>query len=139
MKIYLRIISAVFSLNLLFQLATFAQAPRNIIVTDEFGNTVPGASVTIGEGTRPVLTDEKGVFALQIVANVPVLIEKEGFESQLIPSSIIIQRGNVTLQNILFQLGAKDKVSLPFVSIHKRLLTGSVTSQIGRASCRERV
>src|SRR5450759_4178767 len=125
-KKYIKIIVALISLNLIFQLSLFAQ--RVVVVKDASGNPVPGASVTVGEGTKPVLTNERGEFTLKIEDKTPILIEAEGFDPQLIIAYPAIDLGSVVLIKPSLQMGSKDKVDLPFGSFKKRQIPGAVTA-----------
>ena len=125
-KKYIKIIVALISLNLLFQLSSFAQ--KVIVVKDASGNPVPGVSVTVGEGTKPVFTNEKGEFVLKIDSKTPVLFEAEGFDPQLITAYPAVEFGNVTMIKPAVQLGSKDIVNVPFASFKKRLIPSAVTA-----------
>ncbi len=62
---YLRSLVTFLSLNLLFLVSSFAQDYKTIVVRDESGNPVSGATVIIGEDAKPVLTNEKGEFIIK--------------------------------------------------------------------------
>jgi hypothetical protein len=125
-KKYIKIIVALISLNLLFQLTSFGQ--KVVVVKDASGNPVPGVSVTVGEGTKPVLTNEKGEFMLKIDSKTPVLFEAEGFDPQLITAYPAVEFGNVTMTKPAVQMGSKDIVNVPFASFKKRLIPAAVTA-----------
>ena len=62
---YFKIIITLLSLNLLFEVSSFAQEYKTIVVKDESGNPVSGATVIIGEDAKPVITNEKGEFVIK--------------------------------------------------------------------------
>jgi TonB-linked SusC/RagA family outer membrane protein len=124
-----KIIVAVLSLNLLFQVSSWAQSVQNtVVVNDESGNPIRGAIVTVGEGSDAILTNEKGEFMLQVKAKTPVLIEADGFESKLVyafPPPLGL--ATVVLIKMPYQMGENDVVSLPFGTLKKRQITGAVS------------
>ena len=125
-KKYIKIIVALISLNLLFQLSSFAQ--RIVVVKDAGGNPVPGVSVTIGEGTKPVLTNEKGEFTLKIDSKTSILFEAEGFDPQVIIAYPAVELESVVITKPSVQMGLKDKVNVPFGSFKKRQIPAAVTA-----------
>lgn len=125
-KKYIKILVALISLNMLFQVSSFAQKP--VVVKDASGNPVPNASITIGEGTAPVLTNERGEFTLKIDSRTPVLVEAEGYEPQFITVLPAVGLTDVVLTKASTQMTSKDVVKVPFGSFKKRLIPGAVTS-----------
>jgi TonB-dependent SusC/RagA subfamily outer membrane receptor len=124
----LKIIVAILSLNLLFGVFSFAQDGRKTVtVKDENGDPVSGATVLVGEGARPVLTNENGEFSMPSDTLVPVYIEAEGFESQLIEASVSLGLENVVLQKAPYDMGQKDRVRIPFGMYARRQIPGAVT------------
>lgn len=128
-KQFLKIIVAILSLNILLQVSSYAQGVQNnVVVKDENGNAIAGAIVTVGEGAKPILTNEKGEFVLLVKVKTPVLIEAEGFDSKLVyafPPPLGV--GPVVLTKMPYQMGEKDIVSVPFGSLKKRQIPGAVT------------
>lgn len=124
-KRYINLIVAFISLNLFFQLSSFGQ--KIVVVKDKDGNPVPGVSVTIGEGTKPVFTNEKGEFPLIIEGKTPILIEAEGFDPQFITAYPAVELSSVVLTKPLIHSGLKDVVKLPFGSFKKRQIPGAVS------------
>lgn len=123
---YIKILVALISLNILFQASVFAQNP--IVVKDESGNPVPGVSITVGEGTKPIFTNEKGEFTLKIESKTSLLFEAEGFEPQLITAYPAVELTNVVLTKAAIQMGSRDMVKIPFGSFKKRQIPAAVTS-----------
>jgi TonB-linked SusC/RagA family outer membrane protein len=127
-KQYIKIIVALLSMNLLLQVSSFAQNQKTIVVKDESGNPVPGVSVTVGEAAKPVTTNEKGEFVIQTEVKTPVLLEAEGYDSQIVISTPPLGLQNIVLVKTPYQMGVKDNVNLPFGQLHKRQIPGSVTT-----------
>jgi TonB-linked SusC/RagA family outer membrane protein len=124
-KKYIKIIVALISLNLIFQLSSFAQ--KVVVVKDAGGNPVPGASVIVGEGTKPVLTNDKGEFTMKTEGKTPILITAEGFDPQLIIAYPAVELSSIVLVKPSPQMGSKDRVELPFGSYKKGQIPGAVT------------
>ena len=123
---YRKIVVALFTLNILFQVSAFAQ--RIVVVKDENGNPVQGVSVTIGEGAKPVLTNEKGEFTLKIDSRTPLLIESEDFDPQIITAYPAVELSSIVLTKSPVQMSSKDIVNVPFGSFKKRLIPAAVTA-----------
>jgi TonB-linked SusC/RagA family outer membrane protein len=127
-KRYIRIIVAILSLNLLLQVSSLAQNQKTVVVKDESGNPIPGVNVTVGEAGKPVITDNKGEFILQVETKTPVLLEAEGYDTQIVTSNPPLGLQNVVLTRTAYQMGTKDKVNLPFTTYRKRQIPGAVTT-----------
>ena len=125
-KKYIKILVALISLNLLYQVSSFAQ--KVVVVKDAIGNPVPGVKVTIGEGATPILTNDKGEFNVKVDSKTLILFEAEGFEPQLITALPLVELTNVILTKAALQMGSKDVVELPFGSFKKRKIPSAVNS-----------
>ena len=130
-KQYIRIIVAILSLNLLLQVSSFAQNQKTVVVKDESGNPIPGVSVTVGESARPVITNDKGEFVMQVETKTPVLLEAEGYDSQIVTATPPLGLQNVVLTKSAYQMGLKDEVNVPFGTFKKRQIPGAVTTLKG--------
>ena len=125
---YFKTIITFLSLNLLFQVSSFAQDYKTIVVKDESGNPVTGAKVIIGEDAKPVITNERGEFVIKVSGKVSVLIQADGFESQIVayyPTSVI---ESVVLNKMPFHMSEKDVVDVPFGTLKKRQITGAIST-----------
>jgi TonB-dependent SusC/RagA subfamily outer membrane receptor len=124
----LQIIVAILSLNMLFGVLSSAQeGQKTVNVKDEDGNPVSGATIIVGEGARAVLTDETGTFFMPSDTLVPVYIEAEGLESQLIDASGSLGLESIVLLKAPFHTGQKDMVQMPFGTFNKRQIPGATT------------
>lgn len=126
MNKYIKIIIAILTLGFLFQAHSFAQ--KTVVVKDESGNPVAGATVIIGEDGKPITTNEKGEFSITTKGRVAILIEAENFDSQLLnyePSAI---PNEIVLPKPLTQMSEKDKVNIPFGVVYKRQTTGGIST-----------
>jgi TonB-linked SusC/RagA family outer membrane protein len=122
-------IVALLCLSLIMHVSIHAQDSRiTVTVSDENGQPIAGALVTIGEGAEEVFTDESGNFSLQVKTRTPVLIEAEGYESRIayaMPPPVGM--GSVVLLQRPYQMGEKAVVHVPFGTLKNRQLTGSAT------------
>jgi TonB-linked SusC/RagA family outer membrane protein len=125
-KKYIKILVALISLNLLFQVSSFGQ--KAVVVKDESGNPVPGVSITIGEGSAPIFTNQSGEFPLKIDSRTPILIEAAGYEPQIVTAYPAVELASVVLTKASIQMSSKDAVRIPFGSFKKRQIPGAVTS-----------
>lgn len=124
MKQNIKVFFTIFSLSILLTGPVISQVQRTVIVRDSEGNPVSGASVTVGEEARPVITNEKGEFMLNSEINLPVLVEAEGFESIIVRS---IGLESIELTKPIYQMGKKDDVNVPFGLLKHREITGAAT------------
>jgi len=125
---YFKIIITLLSLNLLFGVSSFAQDFKTIVVKDESGNPLSGATVIIGEDGKPALTNEKGEFIIKAAGKVSVLIQADGFESQIVAYYPASGMESVVLTKMPFHMGKKDGVDIPFGILKKRQVTGAITT-----------
>ena len=122
----MKIIIALLALNVLFQVSSFAQ--KVVVVKDESGNPVQGVMVTIGEGSKPVMTNEKGEFSLKLDSKTLILLEAAGFEPQYITAYPAIDLGNVVLAKSPLMMGSRDKIKVPFSSFKKGQIPAAITA-----------
>ncbi len=122
-----QIIVAILSLNLLFPVFSNAQDGQiKITVKDEAGNPVIGALVSIGEGSKAVLTNEKGEFSFPSGKGIPILVEAEGYETFLVNAAGSVGLESISLTKTVYQAGEKDRVAIPFGLFNKRLVPGNL-------------
>jgi TonB-linked SusC/RagA family outer membrane protein len=128
-KVFFKILIAVLSFNMLFQVTSIAQGViTKVVVQDETGTSIQGASITIGEGGEQVITNENGEFTIQVKVKTPILIQADGYETMLtyaFPAPLGME--DVTMKKVSYQMMDKDLVHLPFGTAMKRKLTGAVT------------
>ena len=124
-KQYIPLIVFLLSIQILFQGFAFSQEQTSVVVQDESGNPVAGAAVIVGEDSEAVYTNDRGEFLIPSGENLPVYIEADGFESTLIRLSGM---PTVELARMPYQLSERDKVYMPFGTMKKRQITGSVST-----------
>lgn len=99
-------------------------------VTDESGNPVPNASVTIKGSAKGTTTNETGNYSLNVPDNVKaIVISSVGMESYEVTV------GNKGIINALLtqsKKGLDEIVVVGYQSIRRKEVTGSVTSITGR-------
>jgi len=129
MKQLIKLVTVVLLMNIMVNQTAYSQdGGRTVSVTDLEGNPVAGALITIGEGNNQKITDENGLFTIQVKNRTPVLIEAEGFEPKLayaMPPPLGM--GSVVLIKMPYRMTASDKVNVPFGTIRNRQLTGAAT------------
>lgn len=111
-------------LILLLHILAYSQEEIIIVVKDQSGNPIPGATVIIGEDSKAIYTNDKGEFLMPAGKNIPVLVEAEGFESKVLRLSGL---QSVELTRALYQMGEKDNVNIPFGIFKKRQIAGAVS------------
>ncbi len=127
-KLITKISILLFILNVVFIISLQAQTHKmtTVVVKDTDGLPVAGAKVTIGESFSPVTTDQHGEFIFQCLSRIPVLIEAEGFESQMVIITPTMESPEVTLIKTLYEMGDRDQVNMPFGIFKQRLIPGAV-------------
>lgn len=127
-KLIIKLTVLLLSLNVFFIISTFAQTQKmtTVVVRDADGTPVSGATVTIGESFSPVTTNERGEFIFQCLARIPVFIEAEGFESQLVIITPTMESPTITMVKALYEMADKDEVNMPFGTFKQRLIPGAV-------------
>jgi len=104
-------------------------------VTDEKGNAISNAAVTVGEGVMTYYTDKNGKFNVKVKSGSTLIIEALGYETRLIDTS----KGATKNMNILVNKaplfgGVKDILVLPGgLQNTKRFNIGAVSSVSGTA------
>ncbi len=126
MNKYINILFFILGLSFFLILNSFSQDQKLVVVLDESGSPVSGAVVIIGEDSRPVITNDRGEFSLSVRGRVGILVEAEGFDSQLIEYDPVVSLDRITLIQRPFHLSDRDLVDVPFGSVHKRKITGGV-------------
>lgn len=126
MNKYIKIIFGILGLSLLFSFHIYSQDQKTVVVRDESGSPVVGATVIIGEDGKPVLTNDRGEFTISLRGRIAILVEAEGFDSQILNYEPGVVLDNITLVKPPFHLGEKDRVDVPFGSVQKRKITGGV-------------
>lgn len=104
-------------------------------VTDEKGNAVSNAAVTVGEGVMTYYTDKNGKFNVKVKSGSTLIIEALGYETRLIDTS----KGATKNMNIMVNKaplfgGLKDILVLPGgLQNTKRFNVGAVSAVSGTA------
>lgn len=125
-KELIKTIAAFLGMNLLFIFAAYTQSGSiTVRVNDVDGNPISGANIFIGEGSQ-TQTNENGEFSINVKTRTSVLIEAEGFESQISyamppPTGM----GNIILIKMPYLMGEKDKVNVPFGTLKNRQMTSA--------------
>tara|TARA_R110001592_G_scaffold105579_3_gene296987 strand:+ start:281244 stop:284285 length:3042 start_codon:yes stop_codon:yes gene_type:complete len=124
MKNISRVIFLAFALVLIFQVFLFAQVQRKMIVKDNEGNPISGATVTYGERNETVTTNTVGEFSITATPNFQIFVEAEGYTEGYFNYSL--DENILILTKAPFQTGGNDLVNVPFDILTKRQIPGAV-------------
>ncbi|MDD4107429.1 MAG: SusC/RagA family TonB-linked outer membrane protein [Prolixibacteraceae bacterium] len=94
-------------------------------IVDENGDPVPGVKVMIGEKIIIAVTGEEGSHSFQVSPDDIVTLSAPGFETSTSPGREIIQSDMVSLTKSTLFTSPDDDVTMPYMTIKKRHLTGS--------------
>lgn len=94
-------------------------------VVDEQGNPLSGVTVYAPEGQQSV-TSADGVFNISVNNNQVLVIQKKGYESQLISLSSLA--GSITLVKSDFLASEDDVINMGVASSDRRSIVGSASS-----------
>jgi TonB-dependent SusC/RagA subfamily outer membrane receptor len=94
-------------------------------IVDEQGNPIEGAKIFAPNGVSAV-TDVDGKFEIIVKGESSVVIEKEGYGSELVYISDLSDK--ITLKEIIFLQAAKDQIKLGIGTKYKRDMVGAASS-----------
>ncbi|WP_229222209.1 SusC/RagA family TonB-linked outer membrane protein [Dyadobacter endophyticus] len=94
-------------------------------VTDENGNPIPNASVIVGEGQIHAETNATGDFDFEALPGDFVTVSSYGYSKSVSLVGDIVTNSVVELKKAKLFATSDDAVPLPFMSLPKRLATGS--------------
>lgn len=98
---------------------------QNVSIADAEGKPL-AAEIFSDKNPKVIYTGENGVFSLNALPNEIILIEAKGYEPLKAAASYFIENKAVTLVKKPFHLASSDKVILPFTTLKKRQVAGSV-------------
>lgn len=97
-------------------------------ITDPNGQPLPGAVVSVQEGTRSdVITNQNGQFSIRAAPGEVLVIQRKGYLSQtrLLSNTDPLR---LALQAALIDAGEEDEVPIPFGSRKKREVNSPITT-----------
>ncbi|WP_147676702.1 SusC/RagA family TonB-linked outer membrane protein [Algibacter pacificus] len=94
-------------------------------VVDQQGNPLSGVNIYAAGGSR-ASTDASGFFNITLVNDQAVVVEKKGYESQLL--SISSDSDNITLVKSEFLASEDDEINMGVATRDRRDVVGSVSS-----------
>ncbi|SEQ76204.1 TonB-linked outer membrane protein, SusC/RagA family [Hyunsoonleella jejuensis] len=94
-------------------------------VVDEQGNPLSGVNIYGPEGAR-ASTDSNGIFKITLPSSEAAVIEKKGYESQLV--SLTTLSGDITLVKSDFLASEDDEINMGVATRDRREIVGSVSS-----------
>ncbi|MCF8379609.1 MAG: SusC/RagA family TonB-linked outer membrane protein [Bacteroidales bacterium] len=118
-------------LSLLFSLSIFAQEESKSIISgillDNEGIPVSEAIIS-AEGSKSGISDADGNFSIEILSGVSIVIESEECETLIVNNPLGMNGQTFNLKKLPYQMREKDLVNLPFGTLHKRQISGAVTT-----------
>ena len=106
-------------------MAQSAVTELSATVVDQQGNPLSGVNIYGVEGAR-AFTNANGMFNITLPNNEAVIIEKKGYESQLI--SLLTIAGDITLVKSDFLASEDDEINMGVSTRNRRDIVGSVSS-----------
>jgi TonB-linked SusC/RagA family outer membrane protein len=97
----------------------------SLIVVDSNDVPLPNVQVVVGEGLFHSETDANGESQIRISRSDIVTIRLKGYKEKVVAASSIIEDNVVHLQKAKLLMSDEDNVSLPFMTLKKRFITGS--------------
>ena len=99
-----------------------------IKVTDEQSASITGAEIILGEGLVHTETDQNGTVKLTVKNDQEfVTISSPGYEPKVLLVNDLMTNPNVQLVKSKMFMTTADDVPLPYMTVKKRLLTGSTS------------
>ncbi len=95
------------------------------VIKDDQGRPIEGAKIYGKEGAVIVTSDSTGNFKLTVPESTELLIEADGYESQVVSQEAA--RSGVSLQSTPFMMGVKDDVKVAFGTVKKADLLGDIS------------
>lgn len=96
-------------------------------IVDQDGKSVENATIYSEEGAFIAKTGSDGNFTIRTTKDTPVLIEADGYASQILEAPLDLELSEIILEKQGYQLGDNDMVNLPFRTIKRRNIAGAVT------------
>ena len=124
--LFFLVLSGLLNLTLQGQKVVMIQVEGRIV--NEAGEPIQGAMLHAREGALVVKTDETGGFTAEIGEKDMVLIEAEGYNSQVLDAINLQSAGSIILFRLPFHMSEEDDVNVPFGVQKKRQITGAVSS-----------
>lgn len=97
-------------------------------VLNEQGEKLPRAEVTVGEGKNHYTTDAEGHINLKCTLKDVVTVSYEGYTSESVLSSILIDTDSIVLRRSELFAGSDDDIHLPYEIAKNRYSVGSTVT-----------
>jgi TonB-linked SusC/RagA family outer membrane protein len=96
-------------------------------VVDDNGTGIPKARVVVGEGMIHIETDENGSASFNAYLEDFVTISATGYEKNVSLVQEIIKNNTIKLMKSKLFMSSDDNIPLPYLTLKKRISTGSST------------
>lgn len=100
----------------------------DMVVVDEEGEPIQGASVVIGEGLLHAATDINGVYSFKAKPSAAVTVTMLGYNRYVGMVSQLLEDNEIVLEEADFLKSDDDVISLPFGTSYRRLTTDNVAT-----------
>ena len=97
----------------------------NLTVTDESGNLLKDANIVVGEGERYAHSNQSGVISFDAQQSDFVMVSSVGYEDATVLAQNIYGVSTLKLKKKKLFSSKDDIISLPFIDLKKRNITGS--------------
>lgn len=94
-------------------------------IVDEQGNPIEGVNIFAPNGVSTV-TDANGKFEIKVNGKSSIVVEREGYDSELLNISDISDK--ITLREVIFLSSAEDQIKLGIGNKYKRKMVGAASS-----------
>ena len=96
----------------------------NLTVTDENGKVIKEAKIVVGEGEKYAHSNKSGVISFDAQQIDYVKVSSVGYEDKIVLAQNIIGNSTLTLKKQKLFSTNDDVISLPFLNLKKRNITG---------------
>ena len=121
----------VFSFTLLWSCSILAQEIPKITIqasiADSDGLPVSNALIS-ADGAKTVQSDASGRFSIELLPGSPLIIEADSYASLLLNNPEEYHGQVITMEKLPYQMREKDLVNVPFGTLHKRQISGIVST-----------
>lgn len=95
-------------------------------VVDDNGNSIPNTQVIIGERLIQIESDENGIVLFNAFPDDFVTITSSGYEKNVSLVQEILMNNTIKLKKSKLYMSSDDNIPLPFLTLKKRKIPGSV-------------
>ncbi len=121
----------IFSFSLLLSFSISAQENLKLTIdgrlADSEGLPVSGATIS-AEGSKTVLSNATGDFSIEVKSEATLVIEADEYQTLMVKNPEGQLGQTINMVKLPYQMREKDLVNLPFGTLKKRQISGTVTT-----------